>query len=111
DRHKTNARDFLTYGLTSGRTFTLASVSYLGDTSFYDRYTFPVRVGYDAAQAYLAANPGTITANIASSRTNSLANDYDVAEKIWAGYAMVTAHVGTVTIVPGVRVEHTRDQT
>ncbi|WP_203310985.1 TonB-dependent receptor [Sphingomonas beigongshangi] len=112
DRHKTNARDYLTYGLTAGRAFTLASVSYLGDTSFYDgRYVFPVRIGYDTAQAYLAANPGTITANIASSRTNSLANDYDVAEQIWAGYAMVTAHLGPVTIVPGVRVEHTRDRT
>ena len=35
DRHKTNIRDFVTYGLTSGEPFTLANVSYLGDTSFY----------------------------------------------------------------------------
>lgn len=111
DRHKTNDRDYLTYGLTGGRTFTLANVSYLGDTSFYDRYTFPVRVGYDTAQAYIAANPGIITANIGSSRANSLANDYDVRERIWAGYAMATAHFGRVTIVPGVRVEHTQDRT
>ena len=111
DRRKTNDRDYLTYGLTSGRTFTLANVSYLGDTSFYDRYTFPVRVGYDTAQAYTAANPGIITANIASSRANSLANDYDVHEQIWAGYAMATAHLGPVTLVPGVRVEHTQDRT
>lgn len=110
DRHKTNDRDYLTYGLTSGRTFTLANVAYLGDTSFYDRYVFPVRVGYDAGQAYIAANPGIITANIGSSRANSLANDYDVQERIWAGYAMATAHFSAFTIVPGVRVEHTSDR-
>ncbi|GGB41817.1 TonB-dependent receptor [Sphingomonas metalli] len=112
DRHKTNARDFLTYGLTSGRTFTLASVSYPGATDFYNgRYIFPVRVSYDRKQAFIAANPGVITANVASSRANSLANDYAVREQIWAGYAMATAHLGPITLVPGVRVEHTRDRT
>nr|AGU12254.1 TonB dependent receptor [uncultured organism] len=112
DRHKTNARDVLNYGLTTGRSFTLANVSFLGDTSFYDgAYPFPVRIGYDRAQAFLAANPGTIAVNVASSRTNSLANDYDVRESIAAGYAMATLHLGTLTLVPGVRVENTRDRT
>jgi len=112
DRHKTNARDYLTYGLTTGRSFTLANVSYLGDTGFYDgAYPYPVRVGYDRAQAFLAANPGTIAVNAASSRANSLANDYDVRESIAAGYAMATLHLGTLTLVPGVRVENTRDRT
>ncbi|WP_343527723.1 TonB-dependent receptor [Sphingomonas sp.] len=112
DRSKTNARDYLTYGLTSGRSFTLANVSYLGDSGFYDgRYVFPVRVDYGRAQAFLAANPGTITANIASSRANSLANDYDVAEQITAGYAMATLRLGALTLTPGVRVEHTQDRT
>ena len=110
-RHKTNARDILNYGLTAGRNFTYASVSRLGDTDFYDgRYLFPPRVDYDAAQAFLAANPGTITVNIASSRTNSLASDYDVREQIAAGYAMATLRFGDLTIVPGVRIEHTRDR-
>lgn len=111
DRHKTNARDFLTYGLTAGRTFTLANVSYVGDRDFYDgRYFFPVRVGYDTGQAYIAANPGVITANVASSRANSLANDYDVREQIYAGYAMATLKFGGLTVTPGLRVEHTRDR-
>ena len=112
DRTKTNARDYMTYGLTKSRVFTLANVSYLGDTSFYDgRYPFPVRVGYDNAQAFVAANPGILTANVGSSRTNSLANDYDVHEHIYAGYAMTTLKFGGLTLVPGVRVEHTRDRT
>ena len=110
-REKTNARDYQTYGLTAGRTFTLASVGFVGDTSFYDRYLFPIRADYDAGQAFLAANPGTATLNVASSRVNSLANDYDVSEEIDAGYVMGTLKFGKLTLLPGVRVEHTRDRT
>ena len=111
DRRKTNNRDYVTYGLTSGRTFTLANVSYLGDTSFYGSdYSFGPRIGYDTAQAYLVANPGTITLNAAGSINNSLANDYDVKERILAGYAMATLKFDKLTLVPGVRVEQTRDR-
>ncbi len=111
DRHKTNNRDYVTYGLTSGRAFTLANVSYIGDTSFYDGdYTFGPRIDYDRAQAFLAANPGTITPNTAGSINNSLANDYDVKERIIAGYAMATLKFDKLTLVPGVRVEQTRDR-
>lgn len=111
DRHKTNNRDYQTYGLNAGRTFTLANVSYLGDTSFYGSdYSFGPRIGYDTAQAYLAANPGTVTLNTAGSVNNSLANDYDVKERIIAGYAMAALKFDRLTLVPGVRVEHTRDR-
>ncbi|MEG3175520.1 TonB-dependent receptor [Sphingomonas sp. RB3P16] len=111
DRHKTNNRDFTTYTLTTGRTFNLASVSYLGDTSFYGNdYTFGSRINYATAQAYVAANPGLLTLNTASSLNNSLANDYDVSEQIAAGYAMATLTFDKLTLVPGVRVEHTRDR-
>ncbi len=111
DRHKTNNRDYVTYGLTSGRSFTLANVSYLGDTSFYGSdYSYGSRIDYDAAQAYLAARPGTITLNTTGSINNSLANDYDVKERILAGYAMATLKFDKLTLVPGVRVEQTRDR-
>ncbi|HXH15588.1 MAG TPA: TonB-dependent receptor [Sphingomonas sp.] len=111
DRHKTNNRDYTTYSLTSGRSFTLANVSYLGDTSFYGSdYSFGPRIGYDTAQAFLAVNPGTVTLNTAGSINNSLANDYDVKERIIAGYAMATLKFDKLTLVPGVRVEQTRDR-
>ncbi len=111
DRHKTNNRDYETYSLTSGRSFTLANVSYLGDTSFYGGdYSFGPRIGYDTAEAFLAANPRTVTLNAAGSVNNSLANDYDVKERIIAGYAMATLKFENLTLVPGVRVEHTRDR-
>ena len=110
DRHKTNNRDFQTYGLTPGRTFNLAAVQYLGSTSFYDgRYVFGPRASYDAGQAFIAANPGVITLNVAGSRNNSLVNDYDVSEQIYAGYVMGTFKLGKLTVLPGVRVEDTQD--
>ncbi|WP_380787707.1 TonB-dependent receptor [Sphingomonas sp. R86521] len=111
NRHKTNNRDYETYGLTAGRSFTLANVSYLGDTGFYGNdYTFGPRIGYDTAEAFLAANPRTVTLNAAGSVNNSLANDYDVRERILAGYAMATLKFDHLTLVPGVRVEQTRDR-
>ena len=114
DRHKTNERDYAAFSLAAGRTFTLANVSYLGDTDFYDgRYVFPVRIGYDAAQAFLAANPGTLTTsagNLQTNRANSLANDYDVRERIASGYAVATLSFAKLTIIPGVRIEHTSNR-
>ena len=114
DRHKTNDRNFTVFGLAGGRTFTLANVSYLGDTDFYDgAYAFPVRIDYDRAQAFLAANPGTLTqsaGNLQTIRANSLANDYDVRERIAAGYAMATLKFASFTLIPGVRVEHTSNR-
>jgi TonB-dependent receptor len=110
-REKTNARDYQTYGLTAGRSFTLANVGFTGDTSFDDRYFLAERADYNAGQAYIAANPGVVTLNAAGSRVNSLANDYDVGEEIDAGYVMGTVKFGKLTLLPGMRVEHTRDRT
>jgi len=111
DRHKTNNRDYQQY--SRGTTFNASSASYIGDTSFYDgMYAFGPRIDYNAAQAYAAANPTALTqsaSNINSSRNNSQVNDYDVREQISAAYMMTTLKFGALTIVPGVRIEHTSD--
>ena len=111
NRHKTNNRDYQQF--SRGTTFNASSATYLDDTSFYDgRYAFGPRIDYDAAQAYAAANPTALTqsaANINTSRNNSQINDYDVREKITAGYVMATLKFGQLTLVPGVRIEHTSD--
>lgn len=113
NRHKTNDRAFQQYGVASGQTFTAANGSYVGNTSFYDgQYVFGPRIDYDKAQAYIVANPavlGQSASNLASSRNNSLVADYDVTEKIIAGYVMATLKFGGLTIIPGVRIERTED--
>lgn len=109
-RNKTNDRNFQTFGLTSGRTLNLAQVSFLGTTDFFDgRYTFGPRINYDTFQSLVTTTPSLITLNVASSRNNSLANDYDVDETIIAGYALGTFKLGRLTLLPGVRIESTDD--
>lgn len=115
DRKKTNNQDRTNYGTVSGATgsasFQLPSVSYTGDTNFYDgRYTFGPRIDYWAARAYVDAHPGVLAVNTSSSISDTLANDSDVREVIYAGYAMFTVKTGNWTIIPGVRVEATRDK-
>ena len=113
NRHKTNDRQYQQYGLGS-TAFTAANASYTGNTDFYNgMYVFGPRIGYDLAQAYVAANPTALAqsaSNLTASRNNSLINDYDVRERILAGYVMATLKIGDLTIIPGVRVERTTDE-
>ena len=106
DRHKTNNRDITTYNLAT--TVNLGLFANVEPLFLYGgRYPFGPRVPYAAAQAYVTANPATLTLNSASTIGNSLVNDYDVKERIYAGYAMASLRFGDVSIVPGVRVERT----
>ena len=114
DRHKTNNQDRTNYITTTGATgsasFQLPSVGYIDDTSFYgSQYVFGTRINYDAGRAYFAANPGVAQVDTRGSISATLANDYDVSERILAGYVMATIKLGAVTVTPGVRVEYTRD--
>ena len=107
DRDKTNDRQYTTYD-PGALAFTLAALNPKSLASTYDgRYTFGPIVDYDAAQAYVTANPTTLKLNAAKSLSTDLLSDYAVSEKIWAGYAMATLKIGRVTLVPGVRVEST----
>lgn len=112
DRHKTNDRNYQVYSLGAG-TFTAANASYIGNTDFYKgMYTFGPRIDYAVAEAYVAAHPGVLTqsaANLQTSRANSSVADYDVTEKIAAGYVMATLKFGGLTVIPGIRVERTDD--
>ncbi|WP_010183560.1 TonB-dependent receptor [Sphingomonas sp. PAMC 26605] len=107
---KTNNRDFQQYSLGS----TLAATGAAGDdgSSVYDgRYLVGPRINYDQAQTYYTVtNPAARTqsaSDLATSAANSLVNDYDLSEKVYAGYIMGTFKFAKLTIVPGVRVEHT----
>jgi TonB-dependent receptor len=107
---KSNNRDFQQYSLGS----TLAATGAAGDdgSAIYDgRYPVGPRINYDQAQTYYTVtNPAARTqsaSDAATSVANSLVNDYDLSEKVFAGYIMGTFKFDRVTIVPGVRVEHT----
>lgn len=106
DRHKTNDQESATYNY-SGSTLTLAAASFLGEPSIYGgRYRFGPRVDTAAAEAFFSANPSQFKLD-PKSIGDSLSSDYDVSERIYAAYVMAEAHVGRLTVIPGVRVERT----
>ena len=105
---KTNNRDFQQYNLTAGNLSTTGAASNDGSTIYDGRYAVGPRIDYDRAQTYYTVtNPGARTLDAAGSLANSLVNDYDLSEKVFAGYVMGTFKLDALTIIPGVRVEHT----
>lgn len=111
ERHKRNNQDKRNYknGATA---WPMTNVAYAGDASFYDRlFHFGQRIDYGAALAYATGNPAVIALDGNATLSDSLSSDYDVREKITAGYAMVTLRFGGLTVIPGVRIEHTDDDT
>ena len=110
DRHKYNNQDKLDYK-NGPVAWTLNTVGYVGDTNFYDgMFKFGERIDYNAARAYADAHPGVLAIDTPSTISDTLASDYDVHESVSAGYAMATLKFGGLTLVPGVRVEHTEDK-
>jgi TonB-dependent receptor len=113
ERNKSNNRDFEQYNLASSTNLATNGASYNDGLATYEgRYPFGPRINYNLAQTYYTVtNPGARTLDAAGSVGNSLVNDYVVNEKIYAGYVMGTFVAGDLTIIPGVRVEHTKDET
>src|SRR5262249_43298565 len=84
NRDKTNERDFRTYGIPTGATaFGLVeagAAGHDGGTTFDGRYVFGPTINYDAAQAFVVANPTRIQLSVSGSIGNSLLNDYKADE-------------------------------
>ncbi|RZF63703.1 TonB-dependent receptor [Sphingomonas populi] len=111
DRRKFNNQDKTNYK-AGGTALALANLGYVGDTGFYNgMYSFGQRIDYFKARAYVEANPATLKLDPTATLADSLSSDYDVSESIVAGYAMATLKFGPLTLIPGVRVEHTEDKT
>jgi TonB-dependent receptor len=63
---------------------------------------------YNKALAYFNQNPGAFTGGIVPGR--SFPNDFNVSERIYAGYVMNTISFNKLRIQAGVRIEGTQDQ-
>ncbi|WP_375398591.1 TonB-dependent receptor [uncultured Sphingomonas sp.] len=109
---KTNNRDLQQYTLASTTNLASTGASTFDGSTIYDgRYLVGPRIDYNAAQTYYTVtNPTARTqsaADLATTLANSLVNDYDLSEKVYAGYVMGTFKFARLTVVPGVRVEST----
>ncbi|QYF85811.1 TonB-dependent receptor [Brevundimonas sp. PAMC22021] len=101
DRQNTN--------FTGTRTpFLLSAVSGRGPDDFFDdRFSFGPVVDFPAAEAVFRDNLANFIPDPATTVTDSLVTDFDVEEKVAAGYGMASAELRGVTVIAGVRVEHT----
>lgn len=105
-------RQFVATGAAAARTFASDAVKFIG-TTFDGRYSFGPTLNYASAEAYVRANPTLFTVNANDQISRSTTSDYQVKETVTAGYGMITmkAADGDLTIIPGVRVEHTKGET
>ncbi len=70
---------------------------------YFGQYTYGPVTSYTKIHAALA--PGGTSPDIVT----NLSNDWDISERIWAGYAMDTIDLGKVRLQGGIRVEATSD--
>ncbi len=86
----------------------LGAVGVLPGVPVYDgRYTSGFRLDWDKIDAFIAANRALTTFDAAASAANSIEDDYDIDEYIYAGYAMGSVGLGRLTLLAGARWERT----
>ena len=78
-----------------------------GPDDFRDRFAFGPRADANRVIQYFEANRGGFSFDSVSSLTNSVEDDYDAEERIYAGFLQSQVQVGGLTLLGGVRVEHT----
>jgi hypothetical protein len=71
-------------------------------------YPFGPGISWSKANAYLAANPSAFTM---TTTYGGNTNNFDLIERVIAGYLMNTLDFGRVSVIAGVRFEGTRDDT
>jgi TonB-dependent receptor len=82
--------------------------SFTDPNYYFGRYQFGPTSEYRKIAAYFNANSGQFTGGYQPQ--NSIPNDFDTSERIWAGYVMNTISFGRLRLQTGLRIESTRDQ-
>ncbi|HEX8302710.1 TonB-dependent receptor [Sphingomonas sp.] len=105
-------RTFNTTGAAATRTLA-SDLDQTIPTTFDGTLTLGPTINMDSVQSYVFANntnTGLFTVN-ADQVSQSKTNDYQVKEKVIAGYVMAIIKSGGLTVIPGVRVEKTDGNT
>ena len=103
-----NERDFrssqVNYRAGTGFAYTLAEVDTAGPGQLIaGRYRLDPRIDADAAMTFFKANRGRFTTTV-----NAPTGNYDVSEDVQAGYAQASYRFGDLTLLGGLRYEHTK---
>ena len=103
DASKTSVVDRENFNGGSGLPMSQFVTGFHDNNYYFGEYTYGPIVSYRkilAAIGSAGTSPDTIT---------NLSNDWDISERIWAGYAMDTIDLGKLRLQGGVRVESTSD--
>ncbi len=83
------------------------------NSNYYDKsYTFGPTVDYSKVQSFFKANvndPAIFAIDPAATAQNSSPNNYDLVERVSAGYLMNTVNFGRVRLQTGLRFENTNE--
>ncbi len=72
-------------------------------------YEFGPAMDYQGVLDYFFSdNPGLLELDEETTAFNDKASDYQISEQIYAGYGMASLEFGDLTVIGGVRVEHTK---
>jgi TonB-dependent receptor len=106
DRQRT--ADLESRRLIPAGTWSLAQVGTLPSVAVYEnRYASGFRLDWAKINSFIANNPSLTTFDGPNSAANSIEDDYDIDEKIYAGYGMASIDLGPLTLLGGVRWERT----
>lgn len=109
-RRKFNDENSITYGGFDGTLNMDQVLSSPVDAIFKGRFPFGPTIDRGLFDRFLRSNINDFEIDEEATVGDSLAADYRINERILAAYAMATLRFGDLTIIPGVRVEHTRSR-
>jgi TonB-dependent receptor len=103
DARKSSLIDRENFNTAGGQPMTQFLTSFRDNNYYFGNYTYGPVVSYQKIFAAVAPD------GLSPDKVNNLPNDWDITERIWAGYVMNTISFGRFRLQTGVRVESTED--
>ena len=110
-REKTSDQDMIVYDGLDDLDLLLSQVSTPGRSDFYSDeggYRFGPKVDIGSAESFFREFEDSFEIDDLNTTIESYGVDYRIDEDVTAGYLMGSIDVGRVTIIGGLRVEHTK---
>ena len=103
DASKTSVIDRELFNNANGQPMSQFLGGYLDHNYYFHQYSYGPTTEFTKILAAIA--PGGTTPDLG----NNIPSDFDISERIWAGYAMNTINLGNLRLQTGVRIEATSD--
>lgn len=107
DAHKDQIYDEQSFSPTGNLLMSQFLTPFSNSHYYMGNYTYGPVTSFTKILNFLNANPGAFTGGF--DPTSNYPNDFNVGERIYAGYAMNTISIGRLRLQTGVRVERTQD--